>query len=108
MIEIYIANEYSETLGGRFIRGGRYSGEEFRDTLLLPRYLEALNGNKKLRIYFDGTYGYSPSFLDEAFGGLARLRKGEDTLSVMEFVSNDEPGLAGYIKGKVDKAVRDA
>ena len=35
-----IASEYSRTPGGRFIHEGKYSGEDFRETILKPLYLK--------------------------------------------------------------------
>lgn len=45
MITINIANEYTKTPGGRFKSEGEFSGEDFRDAILLPKYLEAVKHN---------------------------------------------------------------
>lgn len=57
MITINIANEYTKTLGGRFKSEGEFSGEDFRDGILLPKYLEAVKHNQILCINLDGGYG---------------------------------------------------
>lgn len=73
MITINIANEYTKTPGGRFKSEGEFSGEDFRDGILLPKYLEAVKHNQILCIDLDG--GYGSSFLEEAFGGVSEKTK---------------------------------
>ncbi|MBO6918785.1 MAG: STAS-like domain-containing protein [Rhizobiaceae bacterium] len=68
MTEIKIALEFSRYPGGRYRSRGKYSGEEFRDDVLIP----ALEGDEELCVILDGTAGYGSSFLEEAFGGLIR------------------------------------
>ena len=71
-LNIKIATEFNDKLGGRWIKLGPYSGEEFYDKLLLPRYKLAKERDTLLHIYMDGTKGYGSSFLDQSFGELAR------------------------------------
>ena len=97
MVIIKIAKEFSDAPGGRFKKEGNASGEEFRDSLLEPRYLEALKNNEKLIVDLDGGYGYYISFLEESFGGLAR-KYSSDVLSRIEIISRDEPSLEDKIK----------
>ena len=96
---INIAQDYSETPGARYISDGPFSGEEFRDKLLEPRYLNCLPLGIKLIIDFDGAYGYPITFLEEAFGGL--VRKGYSVIDLLNntiFVSNEEPKIIEDIK----------
>ncbi len=72
---IVIAKEFTETPAGRYVTDGSYSGERFRDDILLP----ALLNNDLVTINLDGTLGYGSSFLEEAFGGL--IREKDMTLS---------------------------
>lgn len=65
---INIAAEFSKTPGGRYRTDGPASGEEFRESVLIP----ALRENATIVIELDGTRGYPSSFLEEAFGGLVR------------------------------------
>lgn len=101
MITIDVAREYTKTPGGRFIAEGEYSGEDFRETLLKPKYLEAQKNGDNLTVILDGGYGYATSFLEEAFGGLARELKTRDLLKII-IISEEEPALvqkiAQYIK----------
>jgi hypothetical protein len=69
---ISIARDFSPTPGGRYIQDGAFSGESFRDTLVEPRFAEAVRVGSKLWIDVDGTAGYATSFLEETFGGLVR------------------------------------
>jgi len=73
MIMAYtIAEQFSETPGGRFKKHGPYSGEEFREDVLRRRLQDAVNADETLVVVLDGTAGYGSSFLEEAFGGLIR------------------------------------
>ena len=71
-MKINIAKEYSVAPGGRYKKDGRFSGEEFRSSILGPKLKTAIENHTNLEIDLDGTYGYSSSFLDEVFGGLIR------------------------------------
>lgn len=93
-----ISKEFSSTPGGRFAKEGDFSGEEFRDKKLIPAYDRAVEENKKLIIDLDGCMGYPSSFLDESFGGLARLYPERNILDTVDFISQDQPGLIDEIK----------
>lgn len=103
MIKINIATEYTKTPGGRFSSEGEYSGEDFRDKMLLPKYMEAVEKKEKLIINLDGGYGYGSSFLEEAFGGMARKFKDFD-ISKLEIISDEEPQLINDILNYISDA----
>ncbi|WP_209980309.1 MULTISPECIES: STAS-like domain-containing protein [Pseudomonas] len=71
MARISISKDFSEYPAGRYRVDGKNSGEVFRDDLLVP----TLEKNDIVEINFDGSMGYGSSFLEEAFGGLVRLKK---------------------------------
>lgn len=71
---IAIAKDFSTYPGGRFRKDGDFSGEAFRDDLLIPSLKQAENAKDTVVVVLDGTFGYAASFLDEAFGGLVRER----------------------------------
>lgn len=98
-MKICISSDFSETPGARYRSEGDYSGEEFRDELLAPQFVAARKLGEKLIIDMDGGYGYPTSFLEEAFGGLARKYGAKEVFEVLEFISNDEPSLIDEIKG---------
>lgn len=69
---IVISTDFSKTLGGRWERLGDFSGEEFYNSLLKPKFEKAKENDEKLHIYLDGTKAYPNSFLDQSFGLLSR------------------------------------
>ena len=95
-VKIKIATAYTQTPGGRFKDEGEFSGEDFRDTLLAPKFQDAISHGEKLVVDLDGGYGYATSFLDEAFGGLARATKDQRVMDI-ELISDDEPRLVEKI-----------
>ena len=98
-----ISEIFSKIPGGRSKSDGPNSGEEFRERVLKPEF-EKLKENQKLLIDFDGAYGYPTSFLEEAFGGLAREFGVEGVLSKLEFKSHEEPSLIGEVIGYIKNA----
>lgn len=98
---IKISTDFSDTPGARHRNEGKFSGEEFREELLEKKYIEAKQQNQKLTVDFDGGYGYPTSFLEEAFGGLARKYGSSEVLGVLAFVSNDEPSLIDEVKSYI-------
>lgn len=107
MIFINICNDFTDTPGARYRSEGDFSGEEFRETILVPKYKEALKTKDKLQIELDGGYGYATSFLEESFGGLARLYEIQEVLDTLIFVSEDEPGLIDEIVEYIKNARRE-
>ena len=107
-MKIKIAVDFSINTGGRYIKDGDFSGELFRDELLIPKLMEAIGKKEKLIIDFDGGYGYSPSFVEESFGGL--IRKGlnyRDILSAIKIISFEDISLIDdinkYLKDEEEK-----
>lgn len=103
-MKISICSDFSETPGARYRSEGPYSGEEFRESLLIPRFLELKDTDEELTIDLDGGYGYPTSFLEEAFGGLARKFPAKIVLKKLNFISNDEPCLIYEIKSYIESA----
>lgn len=66
---VSIASSFSKFPAGRYKSDGPYSGEQFRDDVLMP----LLRTNTPVVVTLDGTLGYGSSFLEEAFGGLVRV-----------------------------------
>ena len=104
MIDLSVAQEFSRAPGGRFRSMGPDSAEEFLEELLEPRFKEAVAAGKALRVDLDGGYGYAASFLDEAFGGLARKHGSEKVGKHIEIKSEEEP----YLRGDVLRYIRES
>lgn len=102
---ISIAKDFSETPGGRYRKDGSDSGEEFREDVLIPEF-DQLSSGEKLTIDLDGGYGYPVSFLEEAFGGLARRNGSKTVLERLNFIANEEPTLVGQIKEYIRDAAK--
>lgn len=102
-ILIKVAEDYTKTPGGRYICEGPFSGEDFRKRLLKPKFEEAMEKNEELYVDLDGGYGYATSFLEEAFGGLARELQDKRILEI-GIISDEEPEL----KNKIEQYISDA
>jgi len=93
--EITIGSDYAAIPGGRYVRYGDFSGEHFRDAVLVP----ALNEFDRVLVFLDGTKTYMSSFLEEAFGGLIRERGFTyDDLQKRLTVGAREPKYSIYVK----------
>jgi hypothetical protein len=87
MITIRVAQDFSRHPAGRLKSDGPFSGELFRQKLLVP----ALRAGERLLIVLDGARGYGSSFLEEAFGGLVRKEgfSNEQVEKALAFESED-------------------
>jgi hypothetical protein len=98
MKTVRIAVDFSRTPGARYRTDGPFSGEQFREEVLMP----LLKDNESIIVDLDGTRGFATSFLEEAFGGLARKIGVKTCLSRLTFVSREDDTLQeeiiGYIK----------
>src|SRR5688500_9527645 len=102
MMKINIPAEFSRVSGTRYKVEGDQYGELFRETLLGPRFGQAQSEGTKLIIELDGVmFGYPASFLEESFGGLARIVGIEKVLEGISFVSTHEPLLVDEIHGYI-------
>ena len=104
MLKIIIAKDFSETPGARHYYEGEFSGEQFREEVLIPYYLKAIENSEKLVIDLDGCYGFATSFLEESFGGLVRKLKQKGTLKNMQIICTDDFTLVKLIEEYVKDA----
>ena len=94
MITINIAEEFTRLPGPRRADQGSGSGREFLEKHLRPAFQRARDTNDRLTVQLDGVrYGYPTSFLEEAFGGLAREFGSGDVQKTLLFESREEPML---------------
>ena len=99
---IVIARDFTPTPGFRYRSDGPKSGEEFREAFLEPHFSN--DTNSKITIDFDGSIGYATSFLEEAFGGLARMFGKDVCLARLHFVSEEDPLLIDEVKSYIEDA----
>ena len=92
-MRLEIAKDFSKETGIRYRSESDFSGEEFREDLLLPKFNEAVQLEEKLVVVLDGVRGYASSFLEEAFGGLAREVGVESVQDNLEIISEQESYL---------------
>lgn len=106
MAKIYlgVAKEFTDTPGPRSREEGEHSGQEFLETLLKPKFQQAISQATKLLVDLDQTEGYATSFLEAAFGGLAREFGPDKVLEHIEFKCDDEP----YLEDEIKRYIREA
>lgn len=100
MITINIAKDFSDTPGARYIKEGDFSGELFRQTFLEKHFSDS-QANYPIQIVLDGVEGYATSFLEEAFGGLARQFGKEKVIKRLQFISKEDPLLVSEIESYI-------
>lgn len=101
---IVIAKQFSDTPGPRSKDEGDFSGEEFLEKLLMSSYEKSVAEGGKLLVDLDGTEGYATSFLEAAFGGLARKFPPSEVVANLVLKSEDEPYLIDEIKAYIADA----
>lgn len=83
--------ELYEFPGLRHCKTSDDSGEEFYHKILNSKFYDAYKNDEKLIVDLDGTSGFAPSFLDEAFGKLVY----DFTLKLVDkhliLISDEEP-----------------
>ena len=97
-ITIKVRDQFSEFPGLRLHNESpNVSGEDFYHKILNEKFYDAFKSNKHLVVDLDETAGYTPSFLDEAFGRLA-FDFGLDAVKrTLIIVSKDEPSWENMI-----------
>lgn len=101
---INIAQEFTTKPGPRYIKEGDFSGQQFRNQHLLPAFERALITKSNLIVDLNGTEGYATSFLEEAFGGLARVYDEEKVSTTLIFRCDDDPYLIEEIMQYIKEA----
>ncbi|KAA0011493.1 DUF4325 domain-containing protein [Billgrantia pellis] len=99
MKTIELAKVFSRYPAGRYKSDGPFSGEKFREEMLLP----FINNEDLVVIVLDGAMGYGSSFLEEAFGGLVRKLKNKDIVKKkLVLVSKEDPFLVKEINSYIE------
>lgn len=104
-ITIFVKN-FSVVPGSRELDEGKkaHSGEEFRNVFLEPEFKKIINNDSKIIVNLDGTIGYGTSWLEEVFGGLARIYGSQTVLNKLSFISEEEP----YLIDDINEYIKDA
>lgn len=104
-IELNISKQFSKYPGPRFRKEGEKSGEEFREEILEVAFDQCIKSNNILLVNLDGGAGYGTSFLEEAFGGLARKYNNPNLiLETIKFITKEEP----YLEDDIIEYIRNA
>ena len=107
-VVISIPRDFSPYPAGRTPKDGPFNGQRFRDEVLVPAIERALRGDGMVIVDFADADSYSSSFLEEAFGGLARLHKfPPNLLRKMLKLKSDDPVYASYVADAEDYLSRE-
>jgi hypothetical protein len=98
---IRLAVEFNPFPFGRYPIHGEWNGQRFREEWLVP----ALRSGADVEVDLDGARGLSPSFLEEAFGGLVRVGfAAKDLLDRLRIKSERDPSFIDTIQGYIRDA----
>ncbi len=100
MSTLRIADSFSMYPGLRHCDVSDDSGEEFYHKLLNARFAEVLENKGVLDVDLDGTAGYAPSFLDEAFGNLVFDFTLETVRKHLKVKSEEEPSWLDMLENE--------
>lgn len=99
-LEVRIA-DFSRFPYGRYPKHGPFNGERFRQEWLMP----AFRSEGTVSVDLSGARGLSPSFLEEAFGGLVREGlKPETILARLEVRGERDSSIVERIRRYVREA----
>lgn len=88
---INIVQDFTDTPGARYRTDGDYSGQEFLENILKPKFELALKEKQKLVIDLSHLWGLPSSFVSGSFGLLSIEKTAKLLLDNMEFISVDNP-----------------
>lgn len=103
-MNIVKVRDFSEFPGPRYISLGPDSGEKFREEVLIPSIKEYGD----VTVDLDGTFGYGSSFLEEAFGGLARAGVSKEKILFLRnnLISNEDSTYITEIQEYIDDSLK--
>lgn len=105
-VVIVVRNDFSDAPGARYRKEGPHSGEEFYETLLKPKYEEAVERKVPLVIDLDGVWGYPSSFVSGSFGKLSIEYGEENVLKVLDLQSRESETRKDRIISEIKKPER--
>ena len=105
-MKIKIAKDFTDTTGARYRKDGNYSGEEFYEDILKPKFQECLQSGEILEIDFDDCFGFASSFLDESFGRLSVDFGRDVVLRQLKMISFQDPLVITSVKNIINEPLR--
>ena len=107
-MDLNVATEFYRRPLGRDRSQGTYTGEAFRDDVLIKK-INSLAPNEKLDIDFTGVTMSGSSFLEEAFGGLVRKCgfKKDYLKKILVFNFPRRPSLESKVWSYINDALTD-
>ena len=100
---ISIKNEFGLYTGLRHVKVSEKSGEEFYHKILNKEFKNCLEKKEILIVDLDGVRGYSPSFIDEAFGNLIYDFGLSNVTKYLRIKSQDKPFWKDSIENETYK-----
>ena len=88
---INIVEDFTDTPGARYTTDGDYSGQEFLEKILKPKFEIAIKEKQKLIIDLSHLWGLPSSFVSGSFGLLSIEKTSKLLLDTIEFISTDNP-----------------
>lgn len=104
--KIIIREDFSDSPGARYRKDGPFSGEEFYETLLEPKFLKAKEAGTRLEIDLDGVWGYPSSFVSGSFGKLSVNYTPSEVLSIIIFLSEESETRKNRIISEIKNPTR--
>ena len=87
MNRLSIVEEFTDSPGARYYEDGPFSGQEFLEKLLEPKFLLSIDNGNILIVNIDGVWGYPSSFISGSFGLLSQKYGAEKVLKNLEIES---------------------
>ncbi len=93
-MRISIAKDFSDVPAGRYYADGEWTGQKFREKVLIPA-LEKADKENPVIVDINEAEGYGSSFLEEAFGGLIREENytPDKIKDILKIEANDTYGI---------------
>jgi len=101
---IEVSKQFSRFPAGRYYSDGPFSGQRFREEILVPALRAEADG--KIYVILDGLMGYGSSFLEEAFGGLVRVHgfTAKELEKRIEIVCESDKSIIADVREHILKA----
>ena len=87
--QIIIHKDFTDSPGARYRTDGDFSGQEFYEDLLLPKFEKAVKNDGILMVDVDDTWGFASSFISGSFGLLSHKKGKEAVKKHLQLQSND-------------------